>query len=334
MSRELIVLPNDSPQAFLDSIAGARESLRIKMFLFSDPALLKAVIAAHKRGVKTRVMLNPARRDGTGENHATRKMLKAAGVEVMDSNPKFPVTHEKSMVVDSKLAFVNSLNWDTENLLRTRDYAIVTKHASEVGEILDCFEADWHRQHFDPGSDARLIWCVGDARERIAEFIDGAKHTLWLQHERYQDPVILERLVRAKMRGVDIRVMARAPHTLKVKKLLEGVAGLRTLHDVGIKVHKLHKLKLHAKLVLADGDRAIVGSINLAPGSFDERRELAIEVHDRKIVHRFRHVIEHDWKHSRPIDLSDDALCVDLKKFGREVVQELALTPSKKRARC
>ena len=41
MSRELIVLPNDSPQAFLDSIAAARESLRIKMFLFSDPSLSK-----------------------------------------------------------------------------------------------------------------------------------------------------------------------------------------------------------------------------------------------------------------------------------------------------
>ncbi|MFZ3216593.1 MAG: phospholipase D-like domain-containing protein [Candidatus Acidiferrales bacterium] len=331
MSRQLIVLPNDSPQAFLDSIAAARESLRIKMFLFSDPSLLKAVTAAHRRGVKVRVMLNPVRRDGTGENSATRKLLKAAGVEVMDSNPHFPVTHEKSMVVDSKTAFVNSLNWDTENLRMTRDYAVVTKHAGEVGEIVDCFEADWHRQRFDPGRDARLIWCVGNARERIAEFIDGAKHSLWLQHERYQDPVILERLVRARMRGVDVRVMARPPHTLKEQKLLEGVGGMRTLSDVGIKVHKLHKLKLHAKLVLADEDRAIVGSINLAPGSFDERRELAIEVDDRKIVHRFRHVIQHDWKHSRPIDLSDEALCKDLARFGPGVLHELALTSGRSR---
>jgi cardiolipin synthase A/B len=327
MSRELIVLPNDSPQAFLDSIAAARESLRIKMFLFSDPSLLRAVVAAHKRGVKVRVMLNPVRRDGTGENSATRKMLRAAGAEVLDSNPRFLVTHEKSMVVDSKIAFVNSLNWDTENLRKTRDYAIITKHASEVGEIIDCFDADWHRQHFDPGTDARLIWCVGNARERIVEFIDGAKHSLWLQHERYQDPVVLERLVRAKMRGVDVRLMARAPHTLKETKLLEGVGGMLMLNDVGIKIHKLHKVKLHAKLILADEDRAIVGSINLAPGSFDERRELAIEVDDRKIVHRFRHVIEHDWKHSRPIDLSDAGLRKDLDRYGPEVIRSLALDP-------
>jgi cardiolipin synthase len=329
MSRHLIVLPDDTPKAFLKSIARAKESLRIKMFIFSDPAMRKAVIAAHKRGVNVRVMLNPLRRDGTGENKATRKALLAAGIEVMDSNPCFPVTHEKSMVVDSKIAFVNSLNWNTENLERTRDYAIRTKHAHEVQEIIDGFEADWHRHPFDPGEGAHLIWAVGNARERIARLIDAAKRSLWLQHERYQDPVILERLVRAKIRGVDVRVMARAPHTLKESKLAEGVGGMRVLKDVGIKVHKLHHLKLHAKLVMADGERAIVGSVNLAPGSFDERRELAIEVDDHKIVRRLRRVIEHDWKHSRPIDLSDEALLKDLKKYGPEVVHTLALTADK-----
>lgn len=49
------------------------------------------------------------------------------------------------------------------------------------------------------------------------------------------------------------------------------------MDDVGIKIHKLKHLKLHGKMMLADGLRAIVGSINLAPGSFDDRRELAIE---------------------------------------------------------
>jgi len=45
-------------------------------------------------------MLSPARRSGEQENVETRKILTAAGVEVLDSNPKFDLTHEKSMVVD------------------------------------------------------------------------------------------------------------------------------------------------------------------------------------------------------------------------------------------
>jgi cardiolipin synthase A/B len=56
-------------------------------------------------------------------------------------------------------------------------------------------------------------------------------------------------------------------------------------------------------------------------------------VDDRKIVHRFRHVIAHDWRHSRPIDLSDKALRKDLRNFGPEVIQELALDPQRKHVR-
>src|SRR5271156_1056478 len=100
MSRSVIVLPDDSAQPILDAISGAKSSIRIKMFVFSDPTLLQAVIDAHKRGVKVRVMLNPERRDGEKENDESRKALTAVGIEVMDSNPCFDLTHEKSMVID------------------------------------------------------------------------------------------------------------------------------------------------------------------------------------------------------------------------------------------
>jgi phosphatidylserine/phosphatidylglycerophosphate/cardiolipin synthase-like enzyme len=40
-------------------------------------------------------------------------------------------------------------------------------------------------------------------------FIESAKHTLWLQNERYQDTVIIERLVRAMRRGVRVHILAR-----------------------------------------------------------------------------------------------------------------------------
>ena len=323
MSRSLVVLPDDSAQPILDAINGATKSLRVKMFVFSDPALLKAVIEAQHRGVKVRVMLNPARRSGEAENEESRKTLSKAGVEVLDSNPAFDLTHEKSMVVDDRTAFVKSLNWETKNLTETRDYAVVTDHGHEVGEIIDCFEADWHRKSFDPGEHAHLIWCCGNGRNKIAEFIDQSKHTLFLQNERYQDSIIIERLVRAKERGVKVHVMARPPHTLKQEKLVEGVGGLRIMDDVGIKVHKLKHLKLHAKMLFSDGVRAIVGSINLAPGSFDSRRELAIEVRDDDVIERLHKVVHHDWENSHPLDLTDEGLLADLE--DRKDAADLAL---------
>ena len=323
MQRSIIVLPDDSGKPIVDAISAAKQSIRIKMFLFSDPSLLKAVTDAQKRGVKVRIMLNPARRDGEAENEESRKILVEAGVDVADSNPEFDVTHEKSMVVDDKTAFVKSLNWETKNLTETRDYAIVTDHGHEVSEIIECFEADWARKKFDAGEKAHLIWCCGNGRDRMAEFIDLAKHTLFVQNERYQDQIIIERLVRAKKRGVKVHVMARPPHTLKKDKLVEGVGGLRIMDDVGVKIHKLKHLKLHAKMLFADGVRAIVGSINFSPGSFDSRRELAIEVRDDEVIERLQKVVHHDWENSHPLDLTDEGLLADLE--DRKEAKDLAL---------
>jgi len=51
MSHRLIVLPDDGADAIIDPIRAARHSLNIRMFLFTDPTLLNAVIAARRRGV-------------------------------------------------------------------------------------------------------------------------------------------------------------------------------------------------------------------------------------------------------------------------------------------
>jgi len=314
MSHTLIVLPDDTALPLIRAIHEARESLDIRMFLFTDPTLMEAVIAAYQRGVKVRVMLNLARRSGEPENEEARERLTKAGIEVRDSNPAFELTHQKSMVVDNTTGFIESLNWEPRDLTITRDYAVVTTRGHEIAEMLDCFNADWAHQAFTPPEVSSLIWCPNNGRRRVAEFIDTTKHSLWVQNERYQDQVIIERLVRAVLRGVKVQILAKPPHCLKPDKLIEGVGGLRILQDVGAKVHTLRHLKLHAKMFLADGRRAIVGSINLAPGSFDSRRELAIETTSPAAVARLAKTAAHDWSLSHLLDLSDAALLADLRK--------------------
>ena len=107
MARSLIVLPDDTAKPVVEAIDGARRSLRIKMFVFSDPALLNAVIAAKRRGVDTRVMLNPHRRSGEQENTATRRTLERAGVTVKNPNPAFDVTparHITAIITEAGVA--------------------------------------------------------------------------------------------------------------------------------------------------------------------------------------------------------------------------------------
>jgi phosphatidylserine/phosphatidylglycerophosphate/cardiolipin synthase-like enzyme len=259
-------------------------------------------------------MLNPARRDGTNENEEAKQRLLTVGIEVRDSSSLFALTHQKSMVVDNQIGFVESLNWETRDLTETRDYAVSTTDKIEVGEMIRCFDVDWEAGHFEPRTGCKLIWCPNNGRERISEFIDDAKHSLVIQNERYQDTVVIERLVRAVGRGVKVHIMARPPHKLKSVKLNEGLAGLRIMQDVGAKVHKLKHLKLHGKMLLADSKRAIVGSINLTPGSFDSRRELAIETDAHHVVDRLARITNHDWESSSHMDLSEHAVLAELER--------------------
>jgi cardiolipin synthase A/B len=329
--RSIIVLPEDSIIPLIHAITGARNSIHIKMFIFTEPALLHSVIAAAHRGVKVKVMLNPARSNGESPNEESKVQLVEAGVIVKDSSPEFKVTHEKSMVIDENIAYIQSLNWSPRHLKETRDYCVVTTHPREVAEILECFECDWDRIEFSPGETSHLIWCKGNGRARLAHFIDNAKHSLFIQNDRYQDLVIIERLIRAAQRGVKVHVMSPPPHSLKFDKLVEGVGGLRVLHDVGIKIHNLTDRVLHAKLLFADGKRAIIGSINLTTGSFDDRRELAIELSDDAIIERLEKVAHHDWKHSYKLDLSDKGLLEDLENRGSGGAEKLVLNAGHKK---
>ena len=133
-AHSLIVLPDDTAKPIVDALAAAKRSLNIRMFLFTDPTLLETVVAAQQRGVKVRVMLNPARRERRGrERGVAQDGSHAAGIEVRDSNPEFDLTHQKSMVIDDEIGFVESLNWETRDLTETRDYAVVTTNDARSG---------------------------------------------------------------------------------------------------------------------------------------------------------------------------------------------------------
>ena len=281
MSRSSSFYPTTPASQFSTPSPARKKSIRIKMFIFSDPSLLQAVIDAHKRGVDVRVMLNPARRDGKEENadspqspHRSAASRSSTAIPRSTSRTRSPWSSTTRPPLSSRSTGRPKTSPPPATTLSSPRTSTRSKRSRNASTPTGT------ATKFDAGDQSHLIWCIGNGRQRLGQLIDSAKHSLWLQNERYQDPTIIEHLIRAHSRGVKIHIMARPPHKLKKEKLIEGVSGLRSLQDIGVKIHKLKHIKLHAKLLLADDARAIIGSINLAPGSFDSRRELAIEVDD------------------------------------------------------
>ena len=73
-------------------------------------------------------------------------------------------------------------------------------------------------------------------------------------------------------------------HGISEWDILDTFASLRTLRRFGVKVHKQKNLRVHAKLLIVDAERALVGSMNIDRSAFDLRRELGITVDDPAVV--------------------------------------------------
>ncbi len=295
----LIVQPDDGAAPVVDLIDAASHSLLVKQFTLTDPAVMAALIGAHKRGVAVRVMLNPHRSSGDRANDESYGALRKAGLQIEWSNPAFAVTHEKSMVIDGVQALIATFNMATKYFTETRDYGVVTTDPAQVAQVVACFQADWKRQPFQPDPESNLLWSNNNSRQIMALFIDTADRELVIQHPKFVDATIVERISAARKRGVKVRVLCGGKHGISDWDILDTFASLRVLDRFGVKVRRQKHLKLHAKLIIADGKRAQIGSMNIDRSAFDLRRELGIVLHHDHVIKGLSKVFEHDWRQAK-----------------------------------
>ena len=303
--RTLIVEPDDTILPVLGLITMAVRSIDVKQFTLDEPRLVQALVEAKQRGLAVRVRLNPHRSSGDRANDDTFAALGRAEVPVQWTNPAFAVTHEKSMVIDGDRALVATFNFSDKYFTQTRDYGIVTTDPAQIAQIRHGFEADWARAAFAPDDGASLLWSTSNSRRIMARFVDEARKSLCVQHPKFVDATMLARLVEAHARGVHVKILCGGKHGISDTDIPDTFSSLRILERFGVKVHRQKQPKLHAKLLLADGARALVGSMNIDRSAFDVRRELGIIVDDTLIVQRLHEVFDRDWDASHHWEAPD-----------------------------
>ncbi|MFN4866812.1 MAG: phospholipase D-like domain-containing protein [Cyanobium sp.] len=270
-----------------------------------SPAVLDALLEAHRRGVEVRAMLNPHTSGGDRWNDAAFSQLEATGIAVSWTSDAFPVTHEKSMVFDRESALISTFNLSDKYFTQTRDYGVLTHAPAVVAEVIAGFEADWNSQPFQPDLEVGLVWSNQHSRGQLARIIDMARRSLWIQHPKFVDAVILERVIAARERGVKVHFLCGGKHGISDWDIYDTFSSLRIMERFGVKVRRQKHLKLHAKLVLVDDHYAQTGSMNIDRSAFDVRRELGIESDAPEVVERLRQTFESDWDQASPYHAPD-----------------------------
>ncbi len=293
----LIVEPNMGRAPLLDAIAQAKSNIDVVMYGFTDQKIYKALVAARKRGVKVRILLQRYPYKAKTENTQMSKNLIDRGIIVKWSDPKFYLTHQKTLIIDGKEAIIMTFNFTYLTFKTQRNFAIATTNPQLVDEVLAVFNADWNRKTINL-KNSNLVWSPDNALGKIVKFIDSAKVNLAVYNQEMSNYAVVRALARESDHKIKVRVIM--PASL-AKKYCRKLRYLRR-HKVQVRLDS--ELYIHAKAMLKDyahaGTQTFVGSMNFSDSGLTKNRELGMIVASSEVAKVMNATFSRDWQVSKP----------------------------------
>ena len=270
--------PADAYASVYHLIAGAQRSIDLTMYELADPQAEGLLIAAHRRGVAVRVLLDRADHGGSVNQTAYARLM-AAGVAVRWAATGV-IFHQKTLTVDGDRSAVLTGNLTARYYPTTRDFVVVDRDPAAVTAIESVFTDDWNA---DPVTSvpavAGLVWSPG-ASPALIGLIGSARRSLTVENEEMDSTVIEAALAAAAHRGVDVELIMTADRSWD--------GALASLAGAGVHVvthpDSASALYIHAKAIVADGTTAYLGSQNFSASSLDHNRELGLITTDAAVV--------------------------------------------------
>jgi cardiolipin synthase A/B len=140
------------------------------------------------------------------------------------------------------------------------------------------FDCDWNKKQVGRPTGTDLVISPINARPTLLAEITGAKKTIHLFNQELGDKKIIQALVGALDRKVEVKglVSNNLTYAANIKPILQ--AGGQILALPGKPLYE------HAKAAVIDGNLVYVGSINYTQTSLDKNREVGIELRDNVVA--------------------------------------------------
>jgi phosphatidylserine/phosphatidylglycerophosphate/cardiolipin synthase-like enzyme len=145
---ELDFSPNGNPlQVILHGLAGAKESILVAAYAFTNRPISEALLAAHKRGVKVAVV---ADQRGNAAKYTAVNFLANHNVPVR-LNGRYAILHHKFMVIDGTAVQLGSFNYSASAVDKNAENVLLLK---DVPGIAAQYAVEWKRL-WDEGVDVK-----------------------------------------------------------------------------------------------------------------------------------------------------------------------------------
>ena len=313
---ELLVGGSEAFERILSDIDSANSSVYIQTFIWKDDAIGKYVVtrlkAAAGRDVTVSVQKDllgtffeiPNMLAGRPSPVFTRNGLK--GHRNIDVNVSWraDTDHSKYVITDQRKVVFGGMNIADEYHTQWHDYMVAVEdaqwtHAFKV-KVLKGFPWPSEAPFFIAVNDRTTT----EIRTALIEMIDRSKDRLIIEHAYFSDNRIIEAVKRATVRGVRVDiVLPKQPDTHLYANMTTINRLLNSTKRENLKVFLYPKM-MHAKVILADGSIAAVGSANLTPRSMLTSREVTMFVHGKPedpLIRELSHQLAADLGESEPV---------------------------------
>lgn len=276
-------------QDLAQAIDEARLSVDVAVMDLDLWSLRDALIAAHQRGVKVRMVVESDYLD-TEEI----QQIKEAGIPVLGDRRE-ALMHNKFVVIDRTEVWTGSMNYtvsetyrNNNNLLRIRSSRLAENYTAEFEEM---FEDDL----FGPGSPANTPYSTlsvngtqmevyfspdDGAAMHLVDLIRGAEQSVYFLAYSFTSDDLADALLERYQAGVDVAGVMEARQVdsnigSEYDRLL--VAGL-DVHLDG------NPNNMHHKVIIIDGYTVVTGSYNFSRSAEEQNDENTLVVHHPEIA--------------------------------------------------
>jgi len=241
--------------------------------------------------------------------------------------------HRKIAVIDGMLAYLGGFNIGDEYAGREEDGHVFhdvgfSISGSAVHELVRIFSETWLMEKGElPGFSLADNHEEGRSRHRgqaNVEIVSGGPHqrrsfirsaflaSIASASEEIMiatpyfvpGPRVIRSLLRAERRGVRVRLLLPSRSDVPMVRLL-GRSYYGALLKRGIEICELEREILHAKVMLIDGERAVIGSANLDQRSFHRNFEINCIIDSSAFGKQIRGKLLEDMMGSRRIELDE-----------------------------
>ena len=130
---------NDCLNAIISAIDHAQSSLKICVFTISDDRITEALLQAHRRGVKIKILTDNEKLFDLGSDI---KQLAQAKIEIRTDNTKNHM-HHKFAIMDNQTVLTGSYNWTRSAAMYNHENIIVSDSKELVNDFLMQFDKLW-----------------------------------------------------------------------------------------------------------------------------------------------------------------------------------------------